>query len=961
MRRFRMALLFFALVLVAFPALGKDAFYRVKLGDLRLTRGALPVVGQGDTIPWRLRRMAHPTVVLEGEGEAFVGGEIRPWNWAFDIREQGYVLVRAPAGRTVIGELRLPHVESGQIRHKRLSFRISPDLAGDYEVGFRDARRAHFQRLLDQGLPGAPWFRRLRDEGQRSEDSGELTSEQRRQRHLDDLSESYDLFSGGAALAENLQLDRALVPRGGSQKLVDIATLEGITVNEIDWSPLLPEETVALDGLADVIPADQHALFFPSFQAMTALMDEADGLGTPFLTLFEARSQDANVKGRYQTQLCLSMSHLARLMGPKIITSVAVTGSDPYLRLGSDIAVVFAATSPELVYQHIAGKQATAGAGQAWSVTGEMGGLSYQGVCSPDRRVCSYLLRSNDRIVVSNSLGQLKRIVETMTGQGDPLSGLPEYRFFRHRYPLGDSEETAFLLLPDAAIRRWCSPRWRIADSRRMRAQAVLSHYQALHLGDFIKGEVPDLKESAIGPLIATRDGYLSSTFGTLHFMTPILDMELTEVTEEEAESYRWFRDRYQRSWQEYFDPIAIRFYVDPDEISLDVSVIPLIAGSQYRELIELTTGKALAANAGDPHADALFRFGMSLNPESRTVRQASSFALSLAPGFAGNALSWLGDSMVLYGDEDRFWTELVRAPKKDDFFERNFHRLPVALRVSIASPMKATAFLTSVRGFIEQTAPNMTVWETRQSGDLSYVRVGPSTTWDDDLPEELAIYYAVAGSALTITLNEALLKRSLLREQRRSASKGAARRMDEASDAWQGKQVGFQATGKVLELAEVAAREELVPEIQFSSWGNIPILNEWHRLFPDQDPVAVHEQLWGVRLVCPGGGQYVWNEEWQTMESTIYGHPGAPTHGPSLLRKPLSDFTFGNFGLTFEDGGLRAKGTLYRSDIKRSWWLKRLVLRWLSRWPEPSRERLKLAAKMARNLLATLSANRVL
>ena len=40
---------------------------------------------------------------------------------------------------------------------------------------------------------------------------------------------------------------------------------------------------------------------------------------------------------------------------------------------------------------------------------------------------------------------------------------------------------------------------------------------------------------------------------------------------------------------------------------------------------------------------------------------------------------------------------------------------------------------------------------------------------------------------------------------------------------------------------------------MQRLAWSNIAILNEWKRLFPDQDPVAVHERLWGVRPVCPG------------------------------------------------------------------------------------------------------------
>ena len=73
-----------------------------------------------------------------------------------------------------------------------------------------------------------------------------------------------------------------------------------------------------------------------------------------------------------------------------------------------------------------------------------------------------------------------------------------------------------------------------------------------------------------------------------------------------------------------------------------------------------------------------------------------------------------------------------------------------------------------------------------------------------------------------------------------------------------------------------------------------------------------MHQEVWKTRLVCPGGGSYVWNEQWQTIESTAYGHPGEPKDGPDwpeALRKIL----FGNFGVTFENDGLRARAVLDR------------------------------------------------
>ena len=52
-------------------------------------------------------------------------------------------------------------------------------------------------------------------------------------------------------------------------------------------------------------------------------------------------------------------------------------------------------------------------------------------------------------------------------------------------------------------------------------------------------------------------------------------------------------------------------------------------------------------------------------------------------------------------------------------------------------------------------------------------------------------------------------------------------------------------------------------------------------------------------------------------MESTVYGHPGQPKQGTSLPIA-LQSVTGGNFGLTFEENGLRAHVELQRKTPKK-------------------------------------------
>ncbi|MFH0945548.1 MAG: hypothetical protein V2A76_10160, partial [Planctomycetota bacterium] len=108
----------------------------------------------------------------------------------------------------------------------------------------------------------------------------------------------------------------------------------------------------------------------------------------------------------------------------------------------------------------------------------------------------------------------------------------------------------------------------------------------------------------------------------------------------------------------------------------------------------------------------------------------------------------------------------------------------------------------------------------------------------------------------------------------------------------------------KVLEGLSGEWREQ---SMRMASYRNIPILNEWKRLFPDQDPVAFHEAWFHQRLLCPGGGQYVWNEQYQSMESTAFGLPGAPRNDIQS-KSPFEQLENASLGVTFEQDGLRAR-----------------------------------------------------
>jgi hypothetical protein len=289
-------------------------------------------------------------------------------------------------------------------------------------------------------------------------------------------------------------------------------------------------------------------------------------------------------------------------------------------------------------------------------------------------------------------------------------------------------------------------------------------------------------------------------------------------------------------------------------------------------------------------------------------------------PNLRVDPLSWLGSSVSLYVDDDPVWKELqaMTPEQRMEFGRQSISRLPIAFHADVSSALKLAGFLAGLRAFIEQSGPGLTVWEPLTYRDQQYVRIRSTDEAGDDF-RDVAIYYSPSAQGLTVTPNEDLLKRAIDRRLARAAEKNGstpekpASHEKPASPPFLGSSLCLQVDRRAVELGVTMQGTDPQRFMQGVAWSNLPILNEWKRMFPDQNPVEVHQRLWATRPMCPSGGEYGWNAEWQTMESTLYGHPGEPRDGPAFPAA-LKQFTSGNFGVSFEDHGLRARAELQRN-----------------------------------------------
>ena len=902
----------FAVLLLTVPTVrGQDSFFRVPIVELSITEGAWPEEKNGGR--WVPPDFPRPYALLDGPGEAYlttVGDEqdvlLRTGAVSSRWSRESAVLVARAGGADLTGTMYVPAADGPGLSPLRFSLGVSK-ASSNASHAFYAAKARHYEALQLSGSTGTAWFRYQAAQARKA--LGQKPNTEEPAPAGEPLSSTYDLFSGGRAMSENLQLYRPLPTivqePAAPDEVVAVSSIQGITIRAMDWSAVAGASP-KLDTLASAIPADQHVAFFPSIEALTATLEHIGQEGLPLARALESRSPDERVLKRYEKQLGVTVLDLKHFSDGTLIRSIGITGSDPYFATGTDVAVLFEATEgngPLLhrTLSHIRFEDGVTESGDT------VEGLAYRALETPSRAVSSFIASLGDSVVLTNSLAQLRRLAMVRAGKEPSIATLDEYRYFRSRYPVGAEFESAFVFISDPTIRRWCGPEWRIAASRRLRASAILADVTAAHIDDLFPGvDQPRIVQAetpmrTIGTLTMNEHAVSSSVYGSLTFQTPIVELGLKEVgvTKDEAAAYDRWRKTYQSNWSWAFDPIGISLSIRDNRLAADLTIMPLIAGTQYRTWFTIAQGAAIAAGAGDPH-DSLFHAVLAINSDSEAAHHLTGLSQMAVPNHDIDVFNWLGTSVALYADPDPMWHQLAVDAAKDNRFEDRMSDLPVAVYVEVASPLKLAAFLVAARKLADESGPGMLAWETRDHAGQGYVRVGLNEAARADAHggfDAMSLYYAAMPKALILSLNEGVLKRAIDRERIRRTDPNPA------AHPWLGEslclQFGKDGAGLLDELLGDSGR--------LTAWSNIPILNEWKRRFPDKDPVAVHERLWGALPDSPGGGRFDWDPAHKTVFSTEFGSPIDPRN-PAISRGPLSGIAGGNFGVTFENQGLRAR-----------------------------------------------------
>jgi hypothetical protein len=424
----------------------------------------------------------------------------------------------------------------------------------------------------------------------------------------------YELTTGALAMMESLQLKRLLSPtfQARSERTIPISSVPDFPHRERPWEKMLAGKKPVIEPLARLIPHDQLYIHFKDPSRFIDFIDLFEQFGNQLVNLYEINSREYDLRNRYDRQLCVISRGFAKTFAPLVVGELAVTGSDLFMRDGTDLAVVCRMVNRQLFvatlqpYVDAARKEFGSRLRETRTV---YHGITLESYVSPLREISLHRAFLKDSLAVySNSPVAIRRVLDTYQGRRRALADSPDFRYMRTVFPHADRLEDGFLFMSGAFIRSQVGAALKIKQKRRL--EALTSMYMIAHAALFAAWEngktPPDVNELLADAHLRPDEIYVpegkaiawdarvrlpvSDAYNTLRFATPLAEMPIDRITAAEEREYRRFRDDYSRRSGDAFDPIASRMYLGSREIRVETLMGPAVNNSWY-DVMRLWTG----------------------------------------------------------------------------------------------------------------------------------------------------------------------------------------------------------------------------------------------------------------------------------------------------------------------------------------------------------------------------------
>ena len=333
-------------------------------------------------------------------------------------------------------------------------------------------------------------------------------------------------------------------------------------------------EVTEIEPIAMMVPEECFYIRFATFENYIWLRKLLEEYGGDLSRMVMLRGTDSQLNQRVENQLGLRESSLSRILGPQVISDVALLGRDTYLEEGAAIGILFEAKNSllanELTQQRKRRLQELQESG-AQESTFRVKDVDVSFARTPDNRMRSFYVSAGKYHLVTNCRQIVDRFVECAQGVRS-LGASNEYRHARTLIPQGE-ENTLFVYLSRRFFEGLLSPQYQIELPRRLRAVTDLQAWELATLAARAEGLTKPVGTERLieygflaadgnarsdGSMnVAQGDRMLDSIRGARGTFLPIPDVKIANVTATEAESFEKTTWYHQTLWKQ-MDPVLI-------------------------------------------------------------------------------------------------------------------------------------------------------------------------------------------------------------------------------------------------------------------------------------------------------------------------------------------------------------------------------------------------------------------
>ncbi len=350
-----------------------------------------------------------------------------------------------------------------------------------------------------------------------------------------------------------------------------------------------------IESIATMVPSDCFYVRCKSIQNFTWLRQLLINWGGSLDEIVTSPSMDSDVRGRMELQLGISSRQSIESGLDKLISDMAIIGTDVFFEEGAGIGVLLEAkvgqeqeAEKALQKQCMTASKNSTAVLRSETIQGQF--VSFMG--TNDQRVRSFFVRSGRYLLVTNSREIVNSVLRLVTSN-QSLANLNEYRYAIAANPKSAQAEITFYL-SDPFFRRITSPAFRTELSRRrnsvkdcgkLEVAAIVAKAmghradsrEALVKGSFLPTEFGNHPDGSRVELVAGEA--MDSLRGHVGTFVPVADIKTDKVNEFELAAYQNFSQRYRQEWP-VMDPVLATVQYEPlaggiDRIHLDIHVTP--------------------------------------------------------------------------------------------------------------------------------------------------------------------------------------------------------------------------------------------------------------------------------------------------------------------------------------------------------------------------------------------------